>query len=1344
MRAPNTPAPLAGSERPRPAGSRLLQPLDDAARVHITLLIRSRPGAPPMPDLEHWQRTPLNERHFVTPGEFAGTWGAADADLDAVATFVEAHGMRVLERHAGRRSVSIQGTAAQMHAAFGVRLNSYESPLPALSRRGDASPRPTHVHHGYDGFVHLPPALSGIVTAVVGLDNRSISVPAGSGDPPGASLVSVPTVAALYNFPHSGAANEVVGIIAQQTTTSTTTYKSGYNVQDINTYIGSLPATYNTTPTVVEVPLTVGTTTFANDLALVASVPAGLGKYADTYGYVLEVTQDISTIAAVAQGATINVYFTEDTEQGWLVFFGRILQPGAEQQPSVVSVSFTFTQGDSVGLLGDSGTPGTIAYVMSSMVQQLAAQGITMFVASGDDGADAGLGGTATHAMYPASDPWVTSCGGTIVGNGGAAPLVEYVWNEANTVTPWFDFTGKGGVTTGGGASHNFATPPYQAAAGITQATDTAGNVLAKRVYPDVAGMAAYTGFTVNGSAFEFWGTSCVAPLYAGLMAVLLRAFGRRVGFLNPILYAIGPTVCNDVTHGHNQSYSGTGAPYYTAGPGFDPCSGWGSIDGTKLLNGIADIMYAQSFYFVVDKGTYGLDEVGHVSSYPKAMWLVLEGFTPNAVGTAVPSTPTGAPGGVTITVGAGQPELAAWPNTPQRILFPCNVSFTPAAIHPTTAGGVFPAGPPPVAFALTSTITVPAQPPFTAKASLELVPGADPYFTNINPQANNVFYLSQDLRVFTVTPGLSSQPLSGAVAGAPVHTASTHLPYDSGAGFKYIKDLLTYLNTNYNDPAGTDPFTLLPNQGSAISAVSSIVPNALDPANATGAHFASYSYGIARVRVNGETPNAPTSKNVRVLFRMFATETSDTDYTSDHYPSTLDAAGSPLSPKPGTGNVTIPFFATGNYEPNPDFGRNADYSANSVNNQPIQVGASGNAWAWYGCYLNVYTPANTIGGQSVPTLLPGTHHCLVAQISSDDAPIVSAAGVNASPENCDKLAQRNLDITLSDNPGPRETHRVPQTFDVRPSRALSASSGQLLDYPDELMIDWGNTPVGSSASIYWPQVRAADVLALAEKIYSTSQLSSADAHTITCTVPKGVTYVPIPPGAGENFAGLFTVDLPQSVITGQELRITVRRITTRLVGKPGNTRDDAGDVALSVGNKGKMSNWRYVVGTFGVHIPVTTAAVMLPSEENILAIMKWRLEHMPAHSRWVPVMRRYISYIEARVDGLGGHAKAVIPSPHGTVGSVSTLHRREARECTGKVNGVIYDRFGDFEGFLMMSEEGQERAFRSREHEIESLVRFAWRARVVITVISQAHEPENVETLVLRRAPDERAREEE
>jgi hypothetical protein len=357
-----------------------------------------------------------------------------------------------------------------------------------------------------------------------------------------------------------------------------------------------------------------------------------------------------------------------------------------------------------------------------------------------------------------------------------------------------------------------------------------------------------------------------------------------------------------------------------------------------------------------------------------------------------------------------------------------------------------------------------------------------------------------------TVTPGI---PAVKAPIDSIALNASSNTNWETAAAYSYIQALLQHLNGTYSNPAGTDPFTLFPDQTNGLSGDSSVTPTQADPAHPTGTPVTNYNFAVAKVRLSGTPNTTTTSSSVRVLFRLFASQTGDTDFQPLTYPSTNDSEGQPLSPLLGVGDVTIPFFATGNYEANADFAANSDYTGASINNQPMKIGASGQAWAYYGCYLNIYPTANTIGGKAVQALLPTTHSCIVGQLVFDDAPYPTGTGVVLGPEYSNQFAQRNLQITFSDNPGPASTHRVPQTFDTRPGPA--PSTDQLGNYPDELMIDWGGTPTGSEASLYWPAVDSAEVLALASRLYSTHQLSAADAHTIQCVVPQGFNLHPEP-----------------------------------------------------------------------------------------------------------------------------------------------------------------------------------------------------------------------------------------
>jgi kumamolisin len=618
--------PLPGSERPRPATHQPLGPLDAGAEVAFTVLVRARAGSSPLPDLAHWQSTPMGNRRLFTQDEFMKTYRADSADLQAVAAYVTGHGMAVLESDEARRSVIVQATAAQVQAAFGVTLYNYQAPLPGppLRARHPSTPAAatspaaarTHTHHGYDGTVHLPQQLAGIVTAVIGLDNRCIGVPGGTaGDPTGAQFLAVTTAAKLYNFPNSGAKDQTIGVLSPQMSPGE---GGSYLASDITSkYFPDLsdPA-YRTPPASInDINIKVGTSTYSNNPTAVQGITASnLNVFPNSW--IIEVTQDISTSATIAQGATINVYFTQSSEQGWVAFLQRVLAPQGEKQPTVVTCSFTLFESDDSNSIGSLSQSGSFASVMTGLFQQLAVLGITVFIAQGDWGADdwwtLGPGSPPdgkSHVMYPGSDPWVVSCGGTVLAaNPSPAPgFTEYAWGDAWSSSSFGSSTSNFG-STGGGVSATFPAPPYQTEAGISGAKDSAGTFHSGRGVPDIAGMVAFSGsgtsdwFYANGIRYNFIGTSCVAPFYAGYTAMLRSALGLPIGFLNPTLYELSNTAFHDVTVGNNDSrdtpanvkiadpgYTGTtpDAPYFSAGPGWDACTGLGSINGNVMLTAL-------------------------------------------------------------------------------------------------------------------------------------------------------------------------------------------------------------------------------------------------------------------------------------------------------------------------------------------------------------------------------------------------------------------------------------------------------------------------------------------------------------------------------------------------------------------------------------------------------------------------------------------------------------------------------------------------------------------------------------------------------------------------------------
>jgi hypothetical protein len=717
---------------------------------------------------------------------------------------------------------------------------------------------------------------------------------------------------------------------------------------------------------------------------------------------------------------------------------------------------------------------------------------------------------------------------------------------------------------------------------------------------------------------------------------------------------------------------------------------------------------------FWVDKSSFGKDEVQDVintsgGKFEQAFWLVVEGFSQNtfaSLNVSLP-TPTGPftnlPG-VTITQNPDIDfENAADPAAQQRIRVPFDITFSSAALanFPGSGGQLFQAD----AFIAINGGKVPGT---DASTQFELLAGADPYFTNVDPTQDNVFYLSQDLRVFTATPKLNSTPVPGAPAFAT----------DSPAGaFTYIQQVLDHLNANFNDPAGADPFnSILPSQGTALQADSSVTPFTVDFSNIFFPKiYNNYNFTVARVRLRGSSGIAGQASNTRVFFRMWTTETPDTDYqTSSTYPFNPDASGLPGSPQVGAGHVTLPFFATGN------FGSNIDYDPGGTNNRDIQIPSGRDTtWAYFGCFLNLYDSGNVLDGKPIQGWLTGNHHCIVAQIAFDGAPVFTGA----NPEASDKLAQRNLQVTHSDNPGPASTHRIPQTFDIRPSEVKEQRTEV-----DELMIDWGGIPEGSVASIYWPQVQASHVLALASEIYPTHSLKAADGNTVQVKVSGGVTYVPIPMAAGENFAGLLTVDLPTTVVTGQDFNVVVRRVGTR---QPPpiiflKRREDPNGVSTRV-----PGSWRYVIGTFQIKIPVTTAEIMLFPEENTLAIMKWRLQQTAPGNRWYLVLKRYIAYIADRVKGLGGDPDAIPPSLDGAPVRVPKPCE-DVVEYTGRVAEIIFDCYGDLEGFVL-DDCCSVHSFKTREKEIGEILLRACKDRLTVSVIIPRTGPPRIQKIVVR-----------
>jgi kumamolisin len=518
---------LPGSHRDALPGARRVADAPAGDEVLVTIVVRRRAGEPPAAD-------PSASR-----AEVARQLSADPSDLERVAAFVRGAGLEVVASDPGRRTVLARGTVERAGAAFGVSLGHYETP--GVTYRGRV------------GSVFLPAALDGVVEAVLGLDDRPqsrIHLKAGATiaeddlpDPAAPAAAAAPLfatqVARLYDFPTGvDGRGETIGIVE---------LGGGYTDADLSAYFArvGLPA-----PEVVSVAVDAGDNRPGED--------------ADT-----EVLLDIEVAGTVAPGARIVVYFADNTDRGFLDALTTAVHD-TDNAPSVVSISWggpedTWTQ------QARNAFDGALA--------DAAALGVTVLAAAGDHGAGDAGGDATVHADFPASSPHMVGCGGTTLIADGERIASEVVWNDHD------------GWATGGGISQAFAVPAFQRATGLPANLDTGRP---GRGVPDVAGNADIsTGYLVlvHGNFAPVGGTSAVAPLYSGLVALLNQALGRPVGALLPALYGMSAeeaaTVFRDITAGDNgvpQSEFGPAVEGYPARAGWDACTGLGSIDGAALL----------------------------------------------------------------------------------------------------------------------------------------------------------------------------------------------------------------------------------------------------------------------------------------------------------------------------------------------------------------------------------------------------------------------------------------------------------------------------------------------------------------------------------------------------------------------------------------------------------------------------------------------------------------------------------------------------------------------------------------------------------------------------------------
>ena len=471
--------------------------------------------------------------------EYARQFGTDPALIKQVVAYAIACNLTVVTQSPARRSVILQGTVDQVEQAFGVTLANYQMADGLIFR-------------GRSGAIYVPASLVDSIEGVFGLDDRPQAHPhfqlyGPASDPSGTAAPHVaaqavnpsftpPQLAQLYNYP--------TGVTGKGQTIGLIELGGGFRKADITAYFSSLGLK---APSVVAV-----------------SVDGGRNAPSNPKGADGEVMLDIEVAGAIAPDAKIVVYFAPNTDQGFLDAITTAIHD-TKYKPSVISISW--------GAAEKQWTPQALNS-FNQAFQTAAALGVTVCAAAGDTGSNDSVNDGKAHVDFPSSSPFVLACGGTKLTAVNGAITAETVWHESND------------SATGGGISDVFDQPSYQTGSSVPPSVNEDHRV--GRGLPDVAAVAdPATGYVVrvDGKSFVIGGTSAVAPLMAGLVALINQQKGKSIGFIHPIIYA-NRTAFRDVTEGNNGTVAdGRG---YPARLGWDACTGLGVADGLKLANVLA------------------------------------------------------------------------------------------------------------------------------------------------------------------------------------------------------------------------------------------------------------------------------------------------------------------------------------------------------------------------------------------------------------------------------------------------------------------------------------------------------------------------------------------------------------------------------------------------------------------------------------------------------------------------------------------------------------------------------------------------------------------------------------
>ncbi|MCC5599755.1 galactose oxidase early set domain-containing protein [Nostoc favosum] len=626
----------------------------------------------------------------------------------------------------------------------------------------------------------------------------------------------------------------------------------------------------------------------------------------------------------------------------------------------------------------------------------------------------------------------------------------------------------------------------------------------------------------------------------------------------------------------------------------------------------------------ITDRSTFSKEEVealggGGQATFNNAIYVQFDGFIhteltgspsftvrwadTNAV---VPDTDL-----TLIPAGRLQEVNPGFPDVPQRITFPFHIRFRNLNTYATFTD----------TRQLRVTFTLGHH---TCSQTLDLTYAPNPYTIDINAAENNPAWLSTDVRVFSILEG---QTKFGDI-------------FQGTEPIQFIRQCLDRLN----NPA---------NNGNALfeSLSTSATLDLATRFQVGPLGFPLFNYAIARVRYRATTT---TAQRVKCFFRMFNVAATGLEFNPNTtYRRTAVGANTvPLIGTAGGEIVSIPFFASNRVETVQ--GRPGATSMTSqildstYEIRDIAPNPSGaEVTVYFGCWLDINQtqkriPINPGGSdgpwaaascRSIQELTRGRHTCIVSELFFEPDPTQNGE----TPGSSDNLSQRNLAILHSDNPGEPDSHTVMHTFEIKPSVEISTKAilqgnanplvGDNLAVVgrqarlDELIFQWHNLPPSSEVTVYFSDIDTIEIQALSALRRSPLACEIVDKHTLKFKV-AGATWIPIPGGRELNIPALLSIKLPDSVVYGEEYRVSIHQVAGR-IGQ--------------------------IIGSCEFRIPVSKAELILDEEVRSLSVLKHIVTTIPTDNRWYPLMKRYVHHLGLKVDALGGDAKTVYPNPDGS-----------------------------------------------------------------------------------------------